>query len=202
MIETALVYIHGNGARNRFFGCGVVVEGSFIATCRHVWRDATGGEEAAGAVIEFPRSVEEGKPARRAARLASACDGEARPLDLVLLQVEGMPPGVTAVAVASEARFEIGEATALARVRREETDSVGVWVDEVQIDGRLRDGAPRPDGRRQFTGRDEPGYWFERGSSGSPLFLKGGMQLAGLLSLSGVAPIKPDRRLGLLTAQR
>jgi tetratricopeptide (TPR) repeat protein len=184
MIENALVYIHGTGARNRFFGCGVVVEGSFIATCRHVWRDATGGEDRAGAAVEFPRSLLDGKAAMRPVTLASACNGDARPLDLVLLAVEGMPPGVTAVAAAMEARFETGEATALARVRREEAPSMGVWVDEVQIDGRLREGAPRPDGRRQFTGKDEPGYWFERGSSGSPLFLKGGQQLAGLLSLS------------------
>jgi tetratricopeptide (TPR) repeat protein len=38
--------------------------------------------------------------------------------------------------------------------------------------------------RRQFTGSNPNGYWFQRGSSGSPVFVDGGEQLAGIVSLS------------------
>jgi hypothetical protein len=54
---------------------------------------------------------------------------------------------------------------------------------EIIVEGRIAVQL-RPDGRRQFTGDNLGGYWTDRGSSGSPVFLKTGMQLAGILSLS------------------
>jgi tetratricopeptide (TPR) repeat protein len=39
-------------------------------------------------------------------------------------------------------------------------------------------------GLRRFTGDATTEYWLEKGSSGSPMFLKGGQQLAGLVTLS------------------
>jgi hypothetical protein len=41
-IETALVHIHSLADPENFIGCGAIVEGGYIATCRHVWRKAGG----------------------------------------------------------------------------------------------------------------------------------------------------------------
>ena len=41
-----------------------------------------------------------------------------------------------------------------------------------------------PDGLRQFRGVQSQVYWFEKGSSGSPVFLQNGEQLAGIIALS------------------
>jgi hypothetical protein len=56
MIETALVYIRKADETKAFVGCGALVEGPYIATCRHVWRDAD-GEANGGVEIVFPRSL-------------------------------------------------------------------------------------------------------------------------------------------------
>jgi hypothetical protein len=40
------------------------------------------------------------------------------------------------------------------------------------------------EGLRQFTGSNSASYWTTRGASGSPVFLDGGQQLAGIMSLS------------------
>jgi hypothetical protein len=37
---------------------------------------------------------------------------------------------------------------------------------------------------RQFTGNNPSSYWFTKGSSGSPVFIRNGQQLAGIISLS------------------
>jgi hypothetical protein len=42
MIEQSLVYIHSTTPAPRFVGCGTLVEGGYVATCRHVWRMAVG----------------------------------------------------------------------------------------------------------------------------------------------------------------
>jgi hypothetical protein len=83
MIQTALVYIYSVSTTREFVGCGALVEGGYIATCRHVWRDATAFEngetgKSFEVEIEFPFGKKETAgvaPARRA-RLADAC-GEA-----------------------------------------------------------------------------------------------------------------------------
>jgi hypothetical protein len=79
MIETALVYIYSVSPAREFVGCGALVEGGYIATCRHVWRDATAETGKPSEVeIEFPFGKKETAgvaPARRA-RLADSC-GEA-----------------------------------------------------------------------------------------------------------------------------
>jgi len=41
MVENGLVYIYGIKPTKRFVGCGALIEGGLIATCRHVWREAT-----------------------------------------------------------------------------------------------------------------------------------------------------------------
>jgi tetratricopeptide (TPR) repeat protein len=47
-------------------------------------------------------------------------------------------------------------------------------------------------GLRQISGDAAPGYWTEKGSSGAPVFVNGGMQLAGILRLSetGNPPVR------------
>src|SRR3954471_24074248 len=36
VIESALIYIHALPPAKRFVGCGALVEGGYVATCRHV----------------------------------------------------------------------------------------------------------------------------------------------------------------------
>ena len=58
-------------------------------------------------------------------------------------------------------------------------------MQQVTIDGTIRP-MVRDDGRRQFTGGNASGYWTDRGSSGSPVFLETGEQLAGIISVSEI----------------
>ena len=76
MLETTLVYIYSAGSD--FIGCGALVEGGYIATCRHVWRDAidsdgVGASEPPQAEIKFPFVKGQGGSCH--ARLADDCDG-------------------------------------------------------------------------------------------------------------------------------
>jgi hypothetical protein len=52
-----------------------------------------------------------------------------------------------------------------------------------------------PDGLRQFRGAQLPNYWFEEGSSGSPVFLDKAEQLAGIISLSEIGGKQGVNRL-------
>jgi hypothetical protein len=68
MIETGLVYLCAATPAKQFVGCGAVVEGGYIATCRHVWRDALRAVERhqpngpPGIQVEYPHA---GKPGSR-----------------------------------------------------------------------------------------------------------------------------------------
>ncbi len=177
MIETALVYIRKADGTNDFVGCGTLVDGPFIATCRHVWRDA-GGEEAGKVLVEFPRSLDKsGTAVLREATVADACDGSMPVLDLVLLECGILPVGLWPLVVAPDARFEIGAAEIYAYVASSNT--------EATVSGKIGHHTTAQ-GLRQFTGENLASYWSERGSSGSPAFVNGGMQLAGLLRLSEI----------------
>ena len=192
-VETGLVYIHRTKPTKRFVGCGALIEGGLIATCRHVWREAT--NIAAGSTpevpleveLEYPRAREGGAPFRSPASLADACDDTqiADPLpDLVLLQPDQIPSGVMTLQLARQERHEVGSAYAHARLARIDPGGNEIWRDtfpQGRIDPSLTD-----EGLRQFTGQLPKGYWFTSGSSGSPVFLNDGQQLAGILSLSEI----------------
>jgi len=190
-IETGLVYIHRTKPTKRFVGCGVLIEGGYVATCRHVCREATKvapgstPEEPLEVELEYPRAREGGVPFRSPASLADACDDPqiADPLpDLVLLQPDQIPSGVMTLQLATQERYEVGTAYAHARLGRKDPGGSETWRDAFppgKIDPRITD-----DGLRQFTGELPTGYWFTSGSSGSPVFLDDGQQLAGILSLS------------------
>ncbi len=181
MTDSALILIHASGARTGFIGCGVLIEGGFIATCRHVWADATA--EGSTAEAEFPRAWEGGQPARCGLTLADACHSATGPSpDLVLLRPKMFPKGVFALQLAMHHQFETGAAEAQAMVERPHEGGDNPWQ-EVTVKGELDDRLG-PDERRQFTGAGLQGYWFVRGSSGSPIFKRGGQQLAAILSLS------------------
>ena len=175
MIEGALVYIFAAVPPNPFVGCGAVIEDGLVATCRHVWRDALAqAPDGVAPLVEFPRA----KPAQRQGLvLADSCEGDDPPLDLVLLRPAAIPSGTPVLQLAMEKSLEVGEAASRARIRRDSG-----WI-EATVSGRL-DSALDPDGRRQFTGENRQGYFFVRGSSGSPVFCRGGQQLAAILSLS------------------
>ena len=177
MIEGALVYLLTASRPNAFVGCGAVIEGELIATCRHVWHDAIAkAPEGALPLVEFPRAATDAR--RYDLTLADACEDEEPIPDLVLLRPAAIPPGTPVLQLAMKEMYQTGDAAGRARVRRD----TGGWI-EVTVQGQL-DSALGPDGRRQFTGETRQGYWFVRGSSGSPLFRRGAQQLAGLLSLS------------------
>ena len=176
MIETALVYIRANNETRAFVGCGAFVEGPFIVTCRHVWRDA-GGDDLGGVVVEFPRPDGEGVVQTRQATIFDDCGGPEGRLDIVILNIDDAPAGAFPLHPAPHERYETGAGTIHAFIpsRGEDVFVNGVFAD-----------ATNARGMRQVTGTAAKGYWTERGSSGAPAYKDGGAQLAGLLRLSEV----------------
>ena len=169
MIETGLVYIHATKPTRRFVGCGALVEGGYVATCRHVWRMATEAatkenpSQPQEVEIEFPGSWQDGLTIRHTARLVLSCERSDGPApDLVLLLPQAIPGDVISLQLATENRFEVGEAYARAglqgldQAKRNE-------VQDIEISGAIAD-APRFDGRRQFTGDNPQSYWSLPGS--------------------------------------
>jgi tetratricopeptide (TPR) repeat protein len=198
MIEQALVYIYSMTPARRFIGCGALVEGGYVATCRHVWRMATGAAkaEANGPLrveVEYPRAREDGgDPVRRSAQFVDACEGGVdSPPDLVLLLPDEIPvAGVTTLRLASHERFQVGRGYAIAGLVRDKPNTPRV----AKIRGTISD-LEDPDGRREFTGDNSNAYWFQAGSSGSPVFVDGGEQLAGIVSLSEKGANEGESRL-------
>jgi tetratricopeptide (TPR) repeat protein len=188
MIETALVYLHALRPKKHLIGCGTLVEGGYVATCRHVWRRAA-SDHPPEVEIEYVHARRAGAPLRSRATLADACEGTDDPSpDLVLLTPDIIPDAVMPLQLAAHGRFEAGDGHAIAGlVGLDPADPTAAR--DVQVRGTIADycGA---DGRRQFTGSNAQAYWTDRGSSGSPVFRDGGQQLAGILSLSerGVRP--------------
>ena len=170
MIEESLVYICADAAGKNHIGCGVTIEGGLIATCRHVWAKA--GDSP---FVRFPR-VNSAEALQRLT-LVDDCQDEGDPPDCVLLRPALMPSGVLPVSLALKDRLETGEAECCAYLQRNKN-----WR-EVLVRGTIYE-TKGPDGRRQFSGQFNTGYWFAPGSSGSPLFKQGGQQLAAILSLS------------------
>jgi hypothetical protein len=170
MLKESLVYIRRPGGGEAYVGCGALVEQNLIATCRHVWRDT---DEKAEAV--FPHIKRSGIATTSPLALVDACetsDGDAP--DIVLLRATNLPVGLTELQIARDKDYETGAARALARlptrkVDREISGQIGSHIDEK--------------GRRAFSQPNATGYWLEKGSSGSPVFVSG-QQLAGLVSMA------------------
>ena len=171
MLKESLVYIRKPGGGEAFVGCGAFVEQKLIVTCRHVWRDA--GEQ--GEAV-FPHIKRGGAPATSLLELIDACkapDGDDP--DVVLLRATNPPDDLTPLQIARGDAYETGQASALARlptrrIDREIPGSIGGHIDEK--------------GRRAFSQPVATGYWLERGSSGSPIFIGAGQQLAGIVSMA------------------
>lgn len=191
MIEASLVHIHMLGQDGQFVGCGALVEGGYLATCRHVWRDAGGPDAKDGAVkIIFPQLYENGVPAERTATLADSCDMDelGRRPDLVLLSVVELPTAaaLSTLSVVRDRDFEHGEAQAFARIPTRELD--------IPIGGTIAD--LMSGNERNFGIGGEPDrYWLEPGSSGAPVILRNPKKLAGLVRLSETARRQEDVRL-------
>ncbi len=171
MLKQSLVYIHAAGDEGNFVGCGAYIEQKLIVTCRHVWRDA---DEQAKAV--FPHVKRNGVAAVSALELIDPCKAlDADDPDVVLLRATDPPDGLTELQVARDEAYETGRASALARLPTRQTDreipgEIGNHIDEK--------------GRRAFSQPVATGYWLEKGSSGSPMFIGSGQQLAGLVSMA------------------
>ncbi|HEV2099208.1 MAG TPA: trypsin-like peptidase domain-containing protein, partial [Stellaceae bacterium] len=184
MIENCLVYIYSLKPTKRFVGCGALIEGGFIATCRHVWDEASRAPVASQPeiVVEYPRVREDGTTVTAPADLADACDDPRLidpPPDLVLLQPAYIPSEAFPLQLATKEILETGAGYFHARVRRTDAEDREIW--QQAFPGGTIDTHLTEEGRRQVTGI--PGqYWFTSGSSGSPLFLQNGQQLAGILS--------------------
>jgi len=191
MIETGLVYIYSVKPTKHFIGCGVLIEGGYVATYRHVWRMATANAEwEAGEqpTIEIRYPFSKAELIQSSAAMVDACQGLDRPdPDLVLLEPDEIPDGVMSVPLAREDRFQVGEGRIVAALKGRVAGDPNA-VSDVEVRGEIA-GFVRSDGRRQFTGSNQGGYWTDRGSSGSPVFLgETAMQLAGILSLSETGP--------------
>jgi hypothetical protein len=172
MLKQNLVYIRAaGGGQSSFVGCGAYVEQNLVVTCRHVWRDAGEKSEAV-----FPHWKRAGAPATSALILIDPCRcTEGDDPDVVLLRPVEPPSDLTPLQIARSQEYECGNARALARLPTRNTDreipgAIGLHVDEK--------------GRRAFSQPVATGYWLERGSSGSPIFIGSGQQLAGLISMA------------------
>lgn len=166
MIETGLVYIHSTKPTKRFVGCGALIEGGLIATCRHVWREATraaagsSAEEPERVEIEYPRLREGGETVKTYAELVEACEDFVDPApDLVLLEPAQIPNGVFPLQLAAQEKFETGPAYVHARLSRKDQQDRELWREAFpkgEIDGHLTN-----EGLRQFSGkrRRVPAGW-------------------------------------------
>jgi hypothetical protein len=171
MLKQSLVYIHAAGDDGDFVGCGAYIEQNLIITCRHVWRDA--GEQAKAV---FPHVKKNGTAAISLLELIDPCkalDGDDP--DIVLLRATDPPDGLTELQVARDQPYETGQGKALARLPTRKTDREIPGIIGDHIDDK---------GRRAFSQPVATGYWLERGSSGSPVFVGTGQQLAGLISMA------------------
>ncbi|MGO9418972.1 tetratricopeptide repeat protein, partial [Roseiarcus sp.] len=191
MIETALAYIYSTAPRQRFVGCGAVIEGEWVATCRHVLRMALAeAGETADALkvieIEFPHGQDEnGAPLRSRATWIDDCTrlGGKAP-DLVLIEPESIPDTIARLHPAMRELSEVGDGHAhVGLIGRDKANPSGL-VDR-DVSGEIRSGKDAR-GLRQFTGDKLAAYWTDRGASGSPVFVGIGEQLAGILSLSEI----------------
>jgi tetratricopeptide (TPR) repeat protein len=171
MLKESLVYIRKPGGGEAFVGCGAFVEQNLIVTCRHVWRDADEEAEAF-----FPHMKRGGVPATSTLALIDPCKApDGGDPDIVLLRAADPPEGLTPLQIARDKDYEIGEASVLARLPTRGTDR--------EIQGKIG-GLIDEKGRRAFNQPVATGYWLERGSSGSPIFVGTGQQLAGLVSMA------------------
>ena len=160
-----------------------------MATCRHVWKMATDAaaksepSEPLRVEVEYPRVLREGTALRSPAHLADACESDAGSPDLVLLQPDEIPvTGAMVLQLAIKEGNEIGEGFAIAGVKGRDSNNPGT-VRDLRVGGTIDDHINARD-LRQFTGNNSSSYWFTKGSSGSPVFIRNGQQLAGIISLS------------------
>ncbi len=182
MIEAGLVYIHSALESSGFAGCGALVEGPFVVTCRHVWDQALQAADGGPVLVCFPPPQGNGDPVFSEAILADSCTAGARPPDLVILEAE-VPVASAALSVArGGGTAETGPAAALAGLAgRDPYDRYAVR--DLTIAGTIRPYLNSA-GLRQFTGTEAPVYWSDHGCSGSPLGLDSGSMLAGILCIS------------------
>jgi len=160
-----------------------------VATCRHVWKMATDAaaksepSEPLRVEVEYPRVLRGGTVLRSPAHLADACESDAGSPDLVLLQPDEIPvPGTMALQIAIKEGLEVGNGFAIAGVTDRDPNNLAA-VEDFRVSGTIDDHVNARQ-LRQFTGSNSNSYWFTRGSSGSPVFLNSGQQLAGIISLS------------------
>ncbi len=178
MIESGLVYIHSAPNPSGFIGCGAIVEGPFVVTCRHVWKDAKDASSDGKVCICFPPPRGEGKKEYRQACIADPCDADEDPLDLVILSAD-IPPANAALPLARDPKTESGAGYALAGLQRPGGNGAAMLL-EVTITGEIaaRIGGDR---LRQFTGDAAEKFWLDYGSSGSPVCVHGRDELAAIV---------------------
>ncbi|MGH6985072.1 MAG: trypsin-like peptidase domain-containing protein, partial [Stellaceae bacterium] len=198
MIERSLVYIHSTRPHRRFIGCGALIEGGYIATCRHILRIATGesrpGEGELTLEIEYPRAYRGETTFRAGAKLADNCSDTHGPApDLVLLLPDEIPNEAITLQLAHEDKFESGAGFALIGLAGRNAANPNA-PEDVRIDGKIADHR-NAKGLRQFTGISDTSYWSARGSSGSPVFIERGQQLAGIICKSELGTNEGDTKL-------
>jgi tetratricopeptide (TPR) repeat protein len=174
----SLIYISELGKPESIIGCGAVIEGPYIATCRHVWRDALGTANGLVTVL-FPFFRSEGGATYSVdAAIKDEFEYHTPPLDFVLLGVNSLPDGLYPSLLATEEAFEVGPAT----VQTYSVAKSAAIVVRGDINRLLM-----PSGLRQISGDSFAAYWTERGSSGSPVFLENAKTtIAGFVSKSEV----------------
>ena len=133
--------------------------------------------------IEYPDCWRDGVCETSAAFLADPCraGSDGPEPDLVLLQPDTIPAKAMRLFPASQERSETGAGHVFAGLPGRDAlrpSAVRAVTVRGQIDPHVYQG------KRQFTGDNPQSYWTDRGSSGSPVFVGTGEQLAGIISLS------------------
>jgi hypothetical protein len=180
MIESGLVYIHYADSPTAFAGCGALVEGPFIVTCRHVWDEAVKATgDSRNVHIRFRPPGGEGEAKISPATLVDECTSLGGRPDLVILAAE-IPAEITAYGL-SRAKPQPTRGYAVAGLQR---NGPGTTVRGITIWGELAGFID--EGLRQFTGEKDKGFFTDRGSSGSPVIIESTGELAGIVSLSEI----------------
>ena len=175
-VNRALVYILGD-ADARPVGCGALVEGRFVATCRHVWEDARrASADGDTVIVQYPYADAANGASSHPAVLADDCRADENPaLDLVLLIGEPAPADVPMLPLPARPGVEHGDAYAHAYFARLD--------DTRDFPGRISPSVTAK-GHRNFSGETEAQYWPEPGSSGGPTFLTQDARFAGLIRIA------------------
>ena len=175
-MQNCLVYISRNETH---LGCGVLVEGALILTCRHVVaQEGNSIVPDQTFTISFPHcATPTDKPFETTATIIDACHGGQPNVDLVVLQPHRKPK-LMRLQLAIDEDYEAGEAYVATALILEENEFPERTT---EMSGKISPTYFMPVTRlRKFTG-ESGALRLVKGTSGSPVFIRHAQHLAGIV---------------------